>query len=90
MGDILKTKKGCKDGLSTNLDVTAVLRQTSHSKNCPILLNEDVSITDEEHMEEDSFNEMFPADPLAKVDEGYDLVAEEQAETTWEKLKMFA
>ncbi|KRY80948.1 hypothetical protein T4D_13321 [Trichinella pseudospiralis] len=29
-----KDKKGCKSGLSTNLDVTAVLRQTSHSNNC--------------------------------------------------------
>ncbi|KRZ07016.1 hypothetical protein T4B_6828 [Trichinella pseudospiralis] len=41
MEDILKTKKGCKDGLSTNLDVTAVLRQTSHSKNCPV--DEDIA-----------------------------------------------
>ncbi|KRZ29285.1 hypothetical protein T4C_12718 [Trichinella pseudospiralis] len=35
------SKKGCKDGLSTNLDVTAVLRQTSHSKNCPV--DEDIA-----------------------------------------------
>ncbi|KRY74257.1 hypothetical protein T4A_6777 [Trichinella pseudospiralis] len=37
MGDILKNdKKGCKGELSTNLDVTAVLRQTSHSNTCPV------------------------------------------------------
>ncbi|KRY74206.1 hypothetical protein T4A_9277 [Trichinella pseudospiralis] len=29
-------KKGCKGELSTNLDATAVLRQTSHSNTCPV------------------------------------------------------
>ncbi|KRY72769.1 hypothetical protein T4B_11104 [Trichinella pseudospiralis] len=31
-----KNKKGCKGGLTTNMDVTAVLRRIPHGDDCPM------------------------------------------------------
>ncbi|KRX18773.1 hypothetical protein T07_8499 [Trichinella nelsoni] len=33
---LVQDKKGCKGGVTTNLDVTAVIRRTPHGDDCPV------------------------------------------------------
>ncbi|KRY80469.1 hypothetical protein T4D_5811 [Trichinella pseudospiralis] len=48
-----KNKKGCKGGLTTNMDVTAVLRWIPHGDDCP--------------MDEETANEKIPPPKLVTV-----------------------